>query len=71
MHVDVACAASVESLFENLKDHSVPVSIVVHCAGIFPAVANVVDTSEKTFDKVINVNLKASQFRSLPDYTSK
>lgn len=60
VHVDVACGASVEALFENAKRHSVPVSIVVNSAGILHPMADIVDMSEETFDKVINVNLKGT-----------
>lgn len=71
VHVDVACGASVEALFDNAKRHSVPVSIVVNSAGILHPMADIVDMSEETFDKVINVNLKASPFSYLFHYTEK
>lgn len=59
-YVDVGCSSSVDTLFENAKCHSVPVSVVVNCAGIAPTQADVVDTTEEIFDKVINVNLKGT-----------
>ncbi len=50
----------VETLFEKIselyKDEKVP-SIIVNCAGIF-ILSKLIDTTEETFDKIVNVNLK-------------
>lgn len=58
--LDVANTESVEKLFADIKDtESVPLSIVVNCAGI-ARLSPIVDTTDETFDKVIRVNLKGT-----------
>ncbi|XP_050044980.1 estradiol 17-beta-dehydrogenase 8-like [Dermacentor andersoni] len=53
--LDVSDSNSVERLFAYIKDTEyLPVSIVVNCAGIF------VDTTEESFIKIIQVNLKGT-----------
>lgn len=58
--LDVANTESVENLFADIKDtESLPVSIVVNCAGI-AGLSPIVDTTDETFDRVIRVNLKGT-----------
>nr|XP_054928502.1 estradiol 17-beta-dehydrogenase 8-like [Dermacentor andersoni] len=60
MYVDVGDTSSVEHLFEGIRKVSaVPLSIVVHCAGIIRR-APLLDCSDELFDNVINVNLKGT-----------
>ncbi|KAH7966662.1 hypothetical protein HPB49_018461 [Dermacentor silvarum] len=58
--LDVANTDSVEGLFAHIKDtESLPVSIVVNCAGI-AELSPLVDTTDEAFDKIIRVNLKGT-----------
>ncbi|XP_050045594.1 estradiol 17-beta-dehydrogenase 8-like [Dermacentor andersoni] len=58
--LDVANTESVEKLFADIKDtESLPVSIVVNCAGI-AGLSPIVDTTDEAFDKIIRVNLKGT-----------
>jgi NAD(P)-dependent dehydrogenase (short-subunit alcohol dehydrogenase family) len=56
----VSNSDQVETLFEKIselyKDEKVP-SIIVNCAGIF-ILSKLIDTTEETFDKIVNINLK-------------
>lgn len=60
LHVDVGCSASVDTLFKSAKNHTVPVSMMVNCAGIAGKFVDVVDTTEEVFDECIRVNLKGT-----------
>lgn len=58
--LDVSDSNSVDRLFAYIKDtESLPVSIVVNCAGIFKSIP-FVDTTEESFIKIIQVNLKGT-----------
>ncbi|XP_065309331.1 (3R)-3-hydroxyacyl-CoA dehydrogenase-like isoform X1 [Dermacentor albipictus] len=58
--LDVANTESVEKLFADIKDtESLPVSIVVNCAGVAD-LSPIVDTTDEAFDKIIRVNLKGT-----------
>ncbi|XP_077515628.1 (3R)-3-hydroxyacyl-CoA dehydrogenase-like [Amblyomma americanum] len=58
--VDVGDSESVEKLFAHVKDtESLPVSIVVNCAGV-AHIAPLVDTTDEDFDRVIRINLKGT-----------
>ncbi|XP_075556622.1 (3R)-3-hydroxyacyl-CoA dehydrogenase-like [Dermacentor variabilis] len=60
MYVDVGDTSSVEHLFEGIRKASaVPLSIVVHCAGIIRR-APLLDCSDELFENVTNVNLKGT-----------
>lgn len=59
LQVDIGNSASVKGMFEHIKKvSSVPVSIVVNCAGTVAGFASIIDTTEENFDKVVRVNLK-------------
>lgn len=58
--LDVGYTESVEQLFAKIKEsESVPVSIVVNCAGV-PSMSPIVGTTDEEFDKVIQINLKGT-----------
>lgn len=58
--VDVARSQSVTALFDDIKkSFSLPVSIVVNCAGILKR-SPLVDMSEEFFDEIMGVNLKGT-----------
>ncbi|KAH7962525.1 hypothetical protein HPB52_016697 [Rhipicephalus sanguineus] len=65
VEVDVGESASVERLFEVVREQSggTPVSIVINNAGIGTAFASIADSSEEDFDRVIKTNLKV-RFKS-------
>ncbi|XP_029846346.2 estradiol 17-beta-dehydrogenase 8 [Ixodes scapularis] len=61
LQVDIGNSASVKGMFEHIKKmSSVPVSIVVNCAGTVAGFASIIDTTEENFDKVVRVNLKGT-----------
>ncbi|KAH6939018.1 hypothetical protein HPB50_015606 [Hyalomma asiaticum] len=58
--VDVTNTESVDGLFSNIKGtETIPVSIVVNCAGI-AGLSPLVDTTDEAFDKIVRVNLKGT-----------
>ncbi|XP_037291982.2 (3R)-3-hydroxyacyl-CoA dehydrogenase-like [Rhipicephalus microplus] len=58
--LDVTKTESVDKLFADIKDtESIPVSIVVNCAGI-AGMSPLVDTTDEEFDEIIRVNLKGT-----------
>lgn len=60
MLLDVGFTESVEQLFANIKENeSLPISIVVNCAGV-PTLSPIVDTTDEEFDRVIQINLKGT-----------
>lgn len=59
VHTDVAQAASVEALMAATEERFGRLNVIFNNAGIFPdADGSVTDTSEETWDLVMNVNLK-------------
>ncbi|CAN7996386.1 unnamed protein product [Ixodes hexagonus] len=60
LEVDVGSSDSVQSLFRDIKKfYSVPVSIVVNCAGITRD-CFLLDMTEEAFDSVNTINLKGT-----------
>ncbi|KAH7961058.1 hypothetical protein HPB52_001301 [Rhipicephalus sanguineus] len=58
--LDVSDASSVDILFADIKEtESIPISIVVNCAGITKR-SPLVETTDEDFDKIIQVNLKGT-----------
>ncbi|CAN7998075.1 unnamed protein product [Ixodes pacificus] len=61
MQVDIANSTSVQNLFASIKEvHGAPVSILVNCAAIFGICTSILDTSEESFYRVVDVNLKGT-----------
>ncbi|KAM7302632.1 putative reductase [Ixodes scapularis] len=61
MQVDIADSTSVQNLFSSLKQvHGSPVSVLVNCAAIFGSGTTILDTSEESFNRVVDVNLKGT-----------
>lgn len=60
LYVDVSDPLSVEQLFTGIgRSFSMPLSIVVHCAGILRA-ASLTESTDELFDEVIKVDLKGT-----------
>lgn len=58
--MDVSDTDLVNRLFADIKEtESLPISIVVNCAGITKR-SLLVNTTDEDFDKIIQVNLKVS-----------
>ncbi|XP_077525315.1 (3R)-3-hydroxyacyl-CoA dehydrogenase-like [Amblyomma americanum] len=59
-YVDVGDSSAVEKLFDNIRAaSSLPLSIVVNCAGIFLQ-KSLVDSTDELFDDTIRVNLRGT-----------
>lgn len=56
---DVARSADVESTFQQIVSRCGPIAVLINNAGI-QTYANVTDTSEAEWDRVMNVNLKSA-----------
>ncbi|MFJ8350731.1 SDR family NAD(P)-dependent oxidoreductase [Streptomyces sp. NPDC094153] len=55
--VDVTDVASVESALKGAEEAFGAVEIVVNCAGILGPVAPTVETSQETFERIVDLNL--------------
>ncbi|MDR1621780.1 MAG: 3-ketoacyl-ACP reductase [Synergistaceae bacterium] len=60
---DIASAPDRASAFEKISGKYAPLDVLVNNAGIAPAVRlNVLETTEESFDRVVNTNLKGTFF---------
>lgn len=55
--VDVTDVASVESALKGAEEAFGALEIVVNCAGILGPVAPTVETSQETFERIVDLNL--------------
>ncbi|KAG0417400.1 hypothetical protein HPB47_005642 [Ixodes persulcatus] len=61
IRVDVGSSESVNAMFEDIKETcQQPATIVVHCAGVGPALCPLVSLEEESLDKGMCINLKGT-----------